>query len=262
MADTNSIIRRYKSTLSDLGRAALHALYPRDFEYYLVSLELTELSEEGENTIDYFVFPIAPNSINKSENNRINVKKTATSNVVINNKHFTPHDLTLKGDFGRGFKILISPNETISFKGLRYSIKEGNYNPSDLLESTVNDIKAEFNPEIKTGYGCIKILQSIVSKAMSVDKKGNPFRLYFYNPALGESYLVVPKPNGLNLQQDQNQNNMIWSYSLNFTIIADIVSSRNKTIKRSLSSLLSAGAIQKGVNEVGRDISNFITSSI
>lgn len=255
MADINEILRRYSGTVSDIGRSALHALYPKEFEYYLVSLELTV----NDKTVDYFVFPIMPSAISKSENTRVNVKKTATANVVINSRYFVPHDITLKGNFGRGFNILLQPQEPISFKALRYSIKDGVWKGESIL-SSLKESFSQFNPAIKTGYGCIKILQAIIDKAKGVDENGNPFKLYFYNPALGESYLVVPTSNPLSLNQDENQNNMIWEYTLNLIAVADVTSSnrQNDTILRSLSNLVSVGAVQKAVNKVSRDASNFL----
>lgn len=58
-------------------------------------------------------------------------------------------------------------------------------------------------------------------KSNGVDKDGLPFRLYFYNMALGESYLVVVPPTGLVLNQSL-QRNMIWEYSLTMTAIAPL----------------------------------------
>ncbi len=87
---------------------------------------------------------------------------------------------------------------------------------------STNSLKsASFDPSVKNGYGCTKILQAIISKSNGVDKDGLPFRLYFYNMALGESYLVVVPPTGLVLNQSL-QRNMIWEYSLTMTAIAPL----------------------------------------
>ena len=260
MADATSLGRRLSSLVGDIGRANVHALYPRDFEYYLVSLELVLQGDSGEETIDYFVFPVMPSSMTKSENNRVNIKKTSSANVIINSKHFVPHDLTIKGDFGRGFKLLMQPqgDDSISFRSLRFSNQSGSVKATDLDEEKQKVKRAEFSKSIKTGYGCIKILQSIIDKAKGVDDKGNPLKLYFYNPALGESYLVVPTPNALVLSQDDANNNMIWAYTLNLTIVAEVQGTRDTTIKSSLSDIVSVGAIQKAVNSLAKDGTNFL----
>lgn len=48
----------------------------------------------------------------------------------------------------------------------------------------------------------MKILQAMASKSVGLDDKGKPLRLYFYNMALGESYLVAIPPSGVQFSQD------------------------------------------------------------
>ena len=78
-----------------------------------------------------------------------------------------------------------------------------------------------FGFSIKTGYGVLKMLQSMVDKSSGVDDQGRPFKLFFYNMALGESYQVVVPPNGIRYSQDVSKN-MIWYYDLRFTIVAPL----------------------------------------
>ena len=60
----NTEIRRIVDFAAQMGRSALAAAAPHDFEYYLVALELTDGSG---NTIDFFSFPIMPTRIRKQE---------------------------------------------------------------------------------------------------------------------------------------------------------------------------------------------------
>ncbi|HQF50625.1 MAG TPA: hypothetical protein PK588_07635, partial [Paludibacteraceae bacterium] len=65
--DLNIINKRVTQMAQDLGRGVLHQIYPNDFEYYMLALELVD---GANNTIDYFVFPVMPSAIVKSENKR------------------------------------------------------------------------------------------------------------------------------------------------------------------------------------------------
>ena len=96
------------------------------------------------------------------------------------------------------------------------------------------------------------MLQAIVSKSVGLDDYGKPYRLYFYNMALGESYLVFIPPSGIQFSQDVTKN-MIWNYSLTMTILAPLESVSNKHGK--WDSLLES-AIQTGVNEVASAVSD------
>jgi hypothetical protein len=246
--DTTLVRQQAQNLANSVGKAGRHALYPRDFEYYAISLELTD---SNDNTIDYFLFPVMPKSIVKTESSRVNIKKSLTSINVINSKSFQPQDISIKGNFGRSFSMLIDPTFPITFKALSYSLRFGIYSALDTgNEFSVKNLVGVFNPAIKTGYGCQKILQSIIDKARGTDKSGKPFKLYLYNPALGENYLVVPGNTPLTFSQNENESNMIWEYSLNLIAISPLDRSKNKIVSGSTVQLLAADNIQKGVNSV------------
>jgi len=247
MPDTSRALNEFNRLSKSLGKSALHTLFPNDFEYYSLSLELTT---SDDNTVDYFAFPVMPKAITKTEAVRINIKKSLSAVTVINSKSFVPQQISIKGDFGRSFKILIKGSESTIFKAFRFSRENGIKSLKDLsgFQDFVSKRDAVFNPAIKTGYGCTKILQSIINKSTGTDDKGKPFKLYLYNPALGESYLVVPSPNPLTFDQNEQQNNQIWGYTLNLTAIAPIDGSSGKTPKGSLVRILGIDNIQKGIN--------------
>lgn len=240
----------YNELLGDLGKATLSAIFPNDFEIYLMALELTD--SKG-NTIDYLTFPIMPDSISKTELKRTNVKKTSNGITVLTSSSNTPSEVTLKGNFGRNFKIILSPKlpET---QGVAFSVSSGKFDLSD-VKSGLSFTTPSFSAGIKTGYGASKILQAILSKSNGVDSEGKPFRLYLYNMALGESYLVTVPPSGFSFSQNKEKN-MIWEYSITLTILAPLKSIQSQFLKSSPVKLLSRGVIQKGVNVLAKDITS------
>ena len=242
----DSTNRQYKDALSSLGRSGLNILFPNDFEYYMLSLELVTFDDR---TIDYFAFPVMPENITKTEYKRINIKKAQSSTTVINSKAFIPSDIVIKGSFGRQFKTLISPSR---FTAIQYSIANGMFKSYQLDPGFVNKVPAQFLPFVKTGYGAVKILQAIIDKSDGIDSQGKSFKLYMYNPTLGENYLVVPSKTPLVLEQNET-NNMIWEYTLNLSIVAPL-DAFSKEDRTSSTKILGASALQNVVNKFGSNL--------
>jgi hypothetical protein len=253
--DIKQFQRAFFGALGTLGKSALTALYPRDFESYLCALELTTF--EGD-TIDFFSFPVIPQNISKNENEKTSIYPTLAGTTIINTDSFVPKDLTISGNFGRSFKIMIGNlgQQFIRFRGLNFSQNKGVYF-SDETNAFLAKKIPDFNIAVKTGYGCIKIMQSIIDKAKSHDN-GKPFRLYFYNATLGENYLVVPTKTPLTLSQSEAQN-MIWGYTLNLSIIAplDRIVFETGQVKKSLTKFLTQAAIQSSVNNVASTVTKY-----
>lgn len=226
--------RRFRDLSRTLGKRALNALYPDDFEIYIFAFEIT--NGDGE-TEDYFVFPIAPSSVSEPSNPIQSITKTAGGITVLSTTTFAPTTITLRGDFGRKLKFLVGA-ELINFAAIGF-------------KPSLAKLKKTFSKSFKTGYGCLKELERIVSKSNSLDDKGQPYALYFYNLALGNNYLVKVTDFSPDMNQDKN---MIWNYSLtmkSLSRIEDIV----KKDKRSLTASLSAAsAIQGAVNNVGNAV--------
>lgn len=256
MADTSIFNEYLRGQVASIGKAALSGLFPRDFEYYLVALELTTFDGD---TIDFFSFPILPSQLTKSENTKTSIYPTLGGITIINSSTITPQDLTLSGDFGRSFKLMVGNYGApfVSFKGVKFSNTNGVYY-SDDVNATFSRKVPDFNFTVKSGYGCIKILQSMIARANGHDD-GKPFRLYFYNLALGESYLVVPTKNPLVLSQNEAKNT-IWSYTLNLQIIAplDRIDFGGSKSPRSLTNLLTQAAIQNAVNKAAKTVVKYV----
>ena len=250
-----AINRKYQELINTVGRTALNAMFPYDFEVYMMALELTD--SKG-NMIDYIAFPIMPESITKNEPKRTNIKNTSSGITILNSATYAPEEITIKGNFGRNFKILLAPKEP-SATGVAFSTSSGVYALNQVGEGakTFSFKTAEFNVGIKTGYGATKLLQSIVSKSNGIDSSGQPFRLYFYNLALGESYLVTVPPSGITLSQNREKN-MIWEYSLTLNAIAPLSSLRSQIKATSLASAVGTNAVQKSIYATVSIIQNTI----
>lgn len=237
---------RYKDLINEIGKQGLNALFPDEFEYYLITLELTTSDDK---TIDYFSFPVNPKSMTKTDPQVTNIKKTASGVTTLNNNTFVPQDLNIQGDFGRRFKVLLGQQNIIDFAAVAYS------NISGILKKQNNKLtvpKPIFNVSIKTGYGCLKYLQSICDKSVGLDNN-EPRKLYLYNPALGENYLVKVAPAGLTMTMNSRDSNMIWNYTLPLKVVGRMEDIRGKNIKTLVNSLLSNN-IQIGMNKIATKV--------
>jgi len=226
-------IERYGILIDQLGKAKLNALYPNDFEYYMMGLELVDSEDR---TVEYLVFPVNPTNISQTEPNLNVIRKTSGGVSSFGVSSFIPKDITISGDFGRRFKVLVG-RERLIFNVFSYS-------------STIKN--AVFDMKVKTGYGCIKILQNICRQSLKCDFKGKPYKLYFYNPTLSESYLVKVVGTGLILTHTQEKN-MIWSYTLPLKLLLPLENIRQIN-KNSLSELLAISSIQNVVNTVASEV--------
>lgn len=250
---------RYEALLASIGRAGLHSLFPNEIEYYFCALELVDSIGA---TIDFLAFPVVPN-ISQNNPQVTNIKKTAGGIVSLSSSTFVPKNITLNGDFGRKFRILLGGAGDISFSAINLSAKSGVFTKQDQgslsKKSNFSIRKLVFNPSLKTGYGAIKLLQAICDKSTGLDEFGNPVQLFFYNPTLGEEFIV--KVTDLNLNQSKEKN-MIWAFSLNLKAIAPLVGVfGNSTLTKSLVLLLAQNNIQKGINVVASEVKTLIQTT-
>ena len=245
MADVTGIVNRYKNLRSSIGKSAISAFYPNDFEYYLCAFELVEFKDTEIVPIEYFVFPIQPSSIQKTEPVRTNIKTSMSGITVLKNSSIIPKEITLKGNFGKNFKILTMQGVAFTADSLlKVGIREGG-SPS-------------FSTGVKTGYGATKILQKILQESNKLSSSGESRQLFFYNMALGENYLVTVSPSGAVYSQSQDTN-MIWQYSVSMTILAplaDVINVKNPQSRST--NLLSRNAIQMSINSVAKGVSSII----
>lgn len=239
----NPIFRRYVELLKVVGASTIHSLFPNDFEFYMNALEL--ISSDGK-TVDLFIFPIMPQSISEQETNLVNIDKTFGGIVTTNTSTFTPLNISLTGNFGKKFKFLLGRNmvdaTAIQFSSGEYEVKGRD--------------RKTFSNTAKTGYGALKVLQSIYELSKKKDKKGNPFKLCYYNLAFGTAYTV--KVRDINFKQSLDSN-MIWNYTLNMTAIAPVVDVKpnsGKSISRMMRLNVLSMAIGITANVAGTLIKN------
>lgn len=217
-----------------LGRPTVNAIYPNEIEYYMLSLELCD---SDDNTIDFFTFPIMPDSISESKNPILTIKKTIAGITVLSSTTSTPVDISLVGSFGRNIKFLLGRDQ---FNGVGAYYKSGNV-------SAINKPK-EFSKVIKTGYGCIKVLEDIINRSNELDSNGKPNNLYLYNTVSGNSYLV--KAVNFAINQAVGNNNMIWNYNLSLKGLVPIEGMEGQDLKANLVRGLEISTVMKAVNKL------------
>ncbi len=214
-----------------VGKAGMTALYPDEFEYYLVAFEI--LDSQGD-TVNYFSFPVMPASLKESHHEINNVKKTAGGVAVIDNGTFVPVNISMAGTFGRSFKVLAKASN----EGLK-NLRALGFN---------NFHNFEFNTLLKKGYGCIKIIESIKDQSKQLDSYDKPHKLIFYNPVQGNNYLV--KFVDFVHYQDM-ANNMIPRYELSLKAIGRLGEEGEGVLD--LAANLGASMAQKHIQKVFSD---------
>ena len=237
MASTIDSVREvYKNLRGSYGKVGLNAVFPNDFEAYMMGLELVNGSGEVE---EYFVFPVNPNQLVEVSKRITSIRKTLGGVSIHSTEKFIPTDITMQGTFGRKLKFLIG-DDIINFAGLSFGFKKNRFK----FDFNTNAAARELTRQVKTGYGCIKVLESVCNRSETLDENGKPYELYLYNLALGNSYLV--KVLDLTFSQSE-QMNMIWSYNLVLKSIAPI----DQVKRRSALNLIratGAGFVQSTAN--------------
>lgn len=220
--------------LKEVGRIGLNTLYPTEFEYYIVIFEL--VNSEGK-TVEYLSFPVNPDSISYDDEVLSNVRKTLGGVSVVDNGTSRPKKISMSGTFGRKLRLLLDVNTNSTSNGT----KDGSFLvPGNSLEIKTN----VFNARLKTGYGTIRILKSIIEKSVQLDEYDKPHRVYLYFPPLGENYLI--KFQTFKLTQDYSTSNMLWKYMINLSVLGELDSMVGNT---SLSSReLKLQSVQRGLN--------------
>lgn len=226
--------RRFRALGHDIGKRALNALFPDDFELYIIALELVNSADETE---DYFIFPINPNSISEPKNPIQTIRKTAGGVSVMSTDTFNPTTISMQGNFGRQLKFLAG-KELISFSSIGF-------------KPSLNNAKPNFSENFKTGYGCLKVLESIVNKSNTLDRFGKPYALFFYNLALGNNYLVKAIDFTPSMNMDTN---MVWGYSLTLKSLIKIEDIVTKDKRSLIAGLSATSAIQNRVNNIGNSL--------
>jgi len=220
------------------GRSYLSISFPNDFELYYTSLEL--LKGDDGSTIDFFSFPVTPNAITKRETFSTNIKKTLMGLTILKTTDLIPYQLIIKGTFGKSFKILVG-DQYIDFEA------------AALTRDAERRTEGSMSSTIKTGYGCVKYMQTLLQRSRERDGEDNESRmLFFHNHLLGESYLVEPESVTYEMTLSTN---MMWNYILTMTILAPLSAVRDIPEES-----LSSNITNKVLAVVSQDILNKMTS--
>lgn len=216
---------------NEVGRGALHAVAPDDFEYYLCAFELVDSMY---NSVGYLIFPVMPNNLNETKTSIKTVTKTHSGIVTLFNSSFNPRDISIQGTFGRKFRLLLGckdvPPVYASSAGYDFGI-----------ERTVNP---DPNPLIKTGYGVTKIMKNIIDMSDSVDNDNRPYFLVFHNYAFNTHYVVEVLQSSFS---QSVENNMLWFYNVEMKAIAPADALLNK---ENIGDFLLGGVKNKAVANV------------
>lgn len=219
------------NVIFELGRGALHAMAPDDFEFYACTFELINSQGIIENI---FHFPVMPNSISVSRNALVNIRKTGTAYLSQFNDSFVGKNISITGTFGRKFRLLLT-------KGVGANIGSD----SDFFQT--------FDLNVKTGYGALKLMEKMIESSQQLDEYLQPKMLLFYNSALNQNHVVEV----LQFQEQQSlESNMIWNYTLEMKMLApvDEIIYLNGN-KKHLYDLLAVSALNKSINKVFDNIS-------
>lgn len=215
--------------IAEGGRSLVNAAFPYDLEYYMMALELVDSNGD---TVSFFVFPVMPNNYTYNSQRSTNIKETVTGINTISTRRFVPADISMQGNFGRKFKTLLST--AFNFDPARFLTSIGNAfggfgdNADDHLTFEEGSMKQNYHNltsksmmsvKFKTGYGTVKVMETICDMSDDLDRYKKPHRLYLHNPARGDNYLVKV----INFKSMQTtSSNLIWDYSLQLKAVAPL----------------------------------------
>lgn len=237
----NAVKERLKSETLRLGRKTLAALYPKEFTYAMITLELVDSDLK---TVESFTFPVMPENISEDETTLVNIKKTLGGVIAIVNETFNPTKITISGTFGRDIKLIIN-KKPFQFAGVQLNFK----NRKVTAETVKKD--PEFMSFAKTGYGCVQILKSLTKKHNQLDDRGRPYYLLMYAPILNMNYII--KINSIIQSMNNDSNNLIPRYDLLITSLASIESMGKNNLVDRLANL-GISELQSALNGVAISI--------
>lgn len=219
----NGAIQSTRGALVETGRAAIHAIAPDEYEYYLCSLEL--LNGFGERK-GFISFVVMPDQIVESHSPIQTMTKTHSGIVTTFNPSFSPIDISISGTFGKKFRLVTGLADPMKKKGGGLNLSFGK-----LATATVG---------AKSGYGLIKVLEHILIMSEKTNR-GRPYYVIFNNYAFNTKYVV----NIVNysFQQSYDQN-MIWHYNIAMKAVAY----KPKKLGMSMSHFLGSVAVNSMAN--------------
>lgn len=221
-------------TALSVGKAAIHAAMPDDFEYYLCSLELVNHKDERKG---FLSFSVMPEQISESYTPIQTMIKTHNGVVTLFNNSFAPVDINIAGTFGRKIRLLLNYKDPWIQTGVKQFLT--------LNFGKVTDVEVG----VKTGYGMTKVLQHILNASSKIEvESGKPYYLKFCNYALNTAYLV----DVVNYTVNQSMgSNMIWNYQMTLRAVAQLTSFSNIGSKmKNLLPEVAANSVANGITNI------------
>ena len=224
------------------ARSLQNSLYPDEFEYYALTLELVDSTGL---TLEHLTFPVMPENITYDDMKVLNVQKTLGGVTATDNQSYTPKTIGIQGTFGRSFKLLIKPDikqKTVKLPSKEFSVQNQSFDGNKIIDKPI------FDERLKSGYGATKLLQKMIQASSKLDDYNEPVRLYLYMPTLGQNFLVGCSQ--FQLSMDRGSSNMMWKYNIQFTAIAPLEAVVDQdTIKKSLQQNLTVNSLQRAGTE-------------
>lgn len=229
-----NVAQQLIDTALSVGKAAIHAAMPDDFEYYLCSLELVNHKDERKG---FLSFSVMPEQISESYTPIQTMIKTHNAVVTLFNDSFAPVDINIAGTFGRKIRLLLNYKDPW--------IQTGGKQFLALNFGKVAGVEVG----VKTGYGMTKVLQHILNSSSKTEaESGKPYYLKFYNYALNTAYLV----DVVNYTVNQSMgSNMIWNYQMTLRAVAPLSSFSNIGNKmKNLLPEVASNSVANGVTNI------------
>lgn len=219
--------RKMVSLAGQAGMGLLSAQYPDDFEHYVFSLDLVDSSSR---LVYSFVFPVNPQNVVINHPTLWTVKRSNQGVAAIGTPAFVPFEISLSGTFGRQLKLMESPGAVLNAQGF-------------VRQRVIRD----FDTSVKTGYGCVKVLEKLLAYSRQLDDTGNFYRLLFTNMSFNQQFLVVPTGNYT--FSVSAESNMVYAYSLTLKAIAPAngLLTEEQTRKR-IGNIMNANTITEASN--------------
>lgn len=242
-------IARRSDIFGQIGKIGLHTMFPDDFELYICAFELVDYQD---NVIKYFSFPVLPRQIRITKRNLVNITRTAGGLVDMTDPRFNPVDISIDGNFGRSFKLVVND---VFQKEINLAFNK------KLTKQNLKNIINEYDHLVKTGYGCCKILENIFEESKKMDD-GNFRKLYFHNLSFNSLYMVEIE--NLSFSQSE-ESNMIWSYSAKMLGISPYLAGNTEINRKKLVLKLGASKIlqdtldeftNKGISIISKYVKN------
>ena len=238
----NGLVTNVISMADTLGKAALHAIAPDNFEYYSCSLELLDGSKSSNG---FMTFAVMPNNMMETKTQIATITKTNSGIVTNFNSTFIPRDISIQGTFGRKLRIILGNKEPAGDEK-----KDTWYNTLGGGNLGFNIMDGE--AMVKTGYGLTKFLKKMIDKAYTLDENGMPYVLIWTNYAFNTSYVVEILQSSFSQSLD---NNMLWYYNLEMKAIAPSSSIKTENVKTYLTRVAS-NSIANSINDTLSNVAN------